>query len=283
MVKALMGAHFSYKKDSQLLGTVKDAVSIGATSGSFYISNSRGYSKHILDIENIKEAKKFSKDNNFDLENFIVHSPLVGNIANIDVESGIYEKTIKSYLSDLNSLELSGIKYFNFHPGSSPDYQKGIEQIAKGINYLHKNTKGDNTVILLETMMKKGNYIGKNFEELKDIIDLVNDKKRIGICMDTCHVWDAGYDIKNNLNYVMNKFNKIIGLEYLKAAHINDSKNERGSNKDRHESIGFGHIGEKALKEFVNHKDIIKLPKALETPKGKKNYRLWKEEIILLT
>ncbi len=282
MAKPLLGAHFSYGKESQLLGTIKDAIIVGADSGAFYISNSRSYSKFPINKEKLSEAKNLAKENNIDLKNFIVHAPLVSNLANIDASTNIFEKTLESYTKDLITLQESGIKYFNFHPGSSPDKIKGIKKVAEGINKMLSDTKGDDTVLLLETMMKKGNYIGVNFEELRQIIDLVIDKSRIGVCMDTCHIWDAGYDIKNNLEGVLKEFDEIIGLKYLKGLHINDSKNELSSGKDRHSAIGEGYIGTKALKAIVNHPKLKDLPKALETPYGEDNYKRWKDEIKLL-
>lgn len=278
----LIGAHLSYKKDSQILGTIKDAIEIGANSGAFYISNSRSYLKYEQNIKLIKEAKILAEKKCIKLENFIVHAPLVGNIANIDINSKIHEMTIDSYFKDLKAMEKIGIKFFNFHPGSAPNKNLGIKRIANGINELLERTPNDKTILLLETMMKKGNYIGSNFEELSEILNLVQNKDRIGICMDTCHVWDGGYDIKNTLDDVLNEFDKIIGLKYLKALHINDSKNEIGSNKDRHENIGKGYIGLEALQKFVQHPKLKNLPKAIETPYGKDNFKRWKEEIKLL-
>ncbi len=283
MKEAIIGAHLSYTKGKQLLGTIEDAISIGAKSGAFYISNSRGYWKFRQDLELVKKAQDLAKEHNIKLEDFIVHSPLIGNIANIDKDSDIYERTVESYYQDLLMLENAGIKYYNFHPGSSPDREKGIKQIAKGINTLHKKTKGHNTVLLLETMMGKGNYIGRTFEDLKEIIELVIDKDRIGVCLDTCHVWDAGYDIKNDLDGVLKEFDRVVGLKYLKGLHINDSKNDINTHKDRHECIGEGYIGLESLRELVNHPKLYKLPKALETPYGKDDFRKWKKEIKLLT
>ena len=282
MKKALLGAHLSYRQDTQLLGTIQDAVAIGATSGAFYISKSRSYLKFEQNKEIVQEAKTYAKKNNINLENFIVHSPLVGNIANIVFETRIYEKTFKSYLEDLKMLEVAGIKFFNFHPGSAANKPEGIKRIAKAINDLHSETKGNKTILLLETMMAKGNLIGSTFQELSLILDLVEDKDRVGVCFDTCHVWDAGYDIKNNIDAVLEEFDKVIGLKYLKAMHINDSKNEMGSNKDRHECIGKGKIGAIALKKIVNHKLLMHLPKALETPYGSDDFTKWKDEIDLL-
>ncbi len=283
MSKVLIGAHLSYTKDRQLKGLVEDAITIGATSGALYVGNSRGYVKFDQDIELVNQAKELAKNNNIDLENFIVHSPLVGNIANIDPEKDIYDRTVESYLNDLKTMDVAGLKYYNFHPGSWPDREKGIKQIAKGINHLHNKTKGNNTIILLETMMAKGNYIGKKFEDLSEIIELVKDKDRIGVCLDTCHVWDAGYDIKNDLNGVLKEFDAIIGIEYLKGLHINDSKNDIGTHKDRHENIGDGYIGLEALKKIVNHPKLKSLPKALETPYGSDDFTKWKTEMKMLT
>ena len=281
MGKPLLGAHVSYKKDEQLLGTITDLLLIGATSGAIYISNSRAYMKFPLNNDKLSKAKKLAKDNNFNIENIIVHAPMVGNIANTDKDSDVFERTLESYYLDLVTMENSGLKLFNLHPGSSPDKKEAIIKIACAINELHNRTKGHNTILLLETMMKKGNYIGKNFEEIKNIINLVEDKNRIGVCFDTCHVWDAGYNLKN-LNKVIKEFDNVIGLHYLKALHINDSKNELESGKDRHEEIGKGYIGLDILKSIVNHKDLKHLPKALETPYGKNDFRKWENEIKLL-
>ncbi len=280
--KPLIGRHLPYLKDSQLLGTLKEALIIGATSGAMYVSNSRKYSKFELNEEKINEAIALAKVNNFNIENFIVHSPLVGNLASTDEEKNIFQSTLNSYIEDLKIMSKIGLKYYNFHPGSIKNREVGIKRIAEGINEMHKQTKSDNTIVLLETMMAKGNYIGRNFADLADIIKIVKDKERVGICLDTCHVWDAGYDIKTDLDGVLKKFDNVIGLKYLKALHINDSKNELGSNKDRHENIGDGFIGLKALKEIVNHPQLRDLPKALETPYVLGEYDIWKKELKLL-
>ena len=281
MKKPLIGAHVSYKKENQLLDTINDLILIKATSGAIYISNSRAYIKFPLNEKKLLEAQKIALENKFNIENIIVHAPLVGNIANTDKDSDIHKRTLESYYADLVTMHKSGLKLFNFHPGSSPDTYKAIKQIADSINELHERTKDHNTILLLETMMKKGNYIGINFEQLKQIIDLVNNKERVGVCFDTCHVWDAGYNLKEFDN-VLEEFDKVIGLENLKALHINDSKNDLGSSKDRHEEIGKGYIGLKTLKEIVNHKSLRDIPKALETPYGKNDFKKWKDEIELL-
>lgn len=281
--KPLIGAHVSYKKDYnfQLLQAIKDLVSIGATSGGFYISNSRGYNKFPSNIENIKSAIEFAKSNNFDIENIIVHSPLVGNISNTNLDQKIFNFTVQSYIYDVKKMFEAGIKYYNFHPGSSPNRKEGIEKCAEGINKIIKETSETNVVLCIETMMKKGNYIGINFEEIKNIIEKVENKDRVGVVIDTCHIWDAGYDL-NDVDNVLEEFNKIIGIKYLKGVHVNDSKNDLGSNKDRHENIGKGKIGLENLKKFINHKYIVNLPKVLETPYGKDDFSKWRKEIELL-
>ena len=279
MNKILIGAHVSYTVSEQILESVKQTLEAGATSGAFYVSNSRGYNKYQFNNKKAIEAKRLAELNGLDIKNFIVHSPLVGNIANTDKTKDIYSRTVESYLNDLKTMHKTGLKYFNFHPGSNENKELGIKTIAKGINQLISKTKGHETILLLETMMAKGNYIGRNFEDLKDIISLVKNKSRIGVCLDTCHVWDAGYDIKNNLDGVLDEFDRVIGLEYLKALHINDSLNDIGTHKDRHANIGEGYIGKKALKKLVNHPKLKDLPKALETPGVGKGMESLKKEI----
>lgn len=280
--KPLIGAHVSFKKEDQLLGSILDFLKINATSGAFYISNSRAYQKTlVLDQEKLVKAQKIAQENNFFLKNIIVHAPLVGNLANIEKDQKTFSLTKKSYLSDLKLMEKMGLILFNFHPGSAKDKKLGIEKCAEGINYLIDHTENDHTIICIETMMKKGNYIGINFSEIKAIIDLIKNQKRIGVIIDTCHIWDAGYDL-NDFDFVLNQFEQIIGLKYLKGLHINDSKNVLGSNKDRHANIGQGYIGLNNLKKIVFHPKIINLPKALETPYGKDDFKKWRDEIELL-
>lgn len=291
MKNTLIGAHISFLKKGQLLQSLQDFIKIGANSGAFYVSNSRGYMKGFdLDEDNIKEAKKFAKDNGLNLEDIIVHSLLIGNIANTDKEKPVldkkrppvFESTVNSYIFDLKRLKKLGIKYYNFHPGSAKNQEQGILKCAEGINLVHKATEGDDTVLCIETVTKKGNYIGHNFSQIKEIINNVEDKKRIGVVIDTCHTWDAGYDW-NDVDKVIEEFDEIIGLKYLKGLHINDSKNPLNSNKDRHANIGKGEIGLKNLINIVNHPKLRHLPKILETPYQDDNFAKWKHEIELLT
>lgn len=278
-----MGAHVSFLKDKQLLGAVETFIQIKANSGAFYISNSRSFNKPWeIDSELTKKGIELAKQNNINIKNIIVHSPLVGNLANTEDETKIYEKTLISYVEDIKRMDKIGLKLFNIHPGSNADLNKGINRIIEGINKIHSLTPNSKIKILLETLPKKGNYIGKTFEELRMIIEGVKNKNRIGVCIDTCHIWDGGYDIKNDLDGILKKFNKTIGFEYLFGLHINDSKNELNSNKDRHELIGKGYIGLEALRKFVNHPKLVNIPKALETPLVENNINKWREEIKLL-
>lgn len=278
----LIGAHVSFLKKGQLKQAVLDLLRIGATSGAFYISDSRAYKKsYEIDQDNLKEAYKIASENNFDIKNIIVHAPLVGNISNIDEDQKTFNLTVDSYTKDVNRLTTAGIKLYNFHPGSAKNSKRGIEKCAQGINQIIENTPNSDVILCIETMMKKGNYIGINFEQIKEIIDKVKNKNRIGVVIDTCHIWDGGYDL-NNLDQVLDEFDQIIGLNYLKGLHINDSKNQLGSGKDRHENIGKGHIGLEILKKVMFHPKLKNLPKALETPYGKDDFTRWKYEIELL-
>ncbi len=282
-MKIKLGAHFPFIKELELYGVISDALEIKADAASFYISNPRTYTKTKIDREITRNAHKLAEKYEFDLNNIVVHAPIIGNIGNIEKDRLIFYKTVESYRKDLNLLDEAGLKYYCIHAGTSPDVEKGIASTAKGLNEIFAETKGQETVILLETMMNKGHNLGKTFEELRDIIELVEDKSRIGVCMDTCHVWDAGYDIKNDFEGVLEQFDEIIGLDYLKAMHINDSKFEIGFHKDRHEALGKGYIGEEAIRDIVFHDKIIDLPKIIQTPTGTNDFRRWKHEIVMLT
>lgn len=277
-----MGAHVSFKKDTQLLGSIEQLLEINGTSGAIYIGNSRSYSTFWeINDELTLKGKKLAEKNNINIENIIVHSPLLLNLANVEKEY-IKEQSIKASISDIKRMDRVGLVYYNLHPGSFPDANLGIKSIAESINLIHKETSTSKTIILFETMMKKGNYIGKNFDQISEIISLINNKDRIGVCLDTCHVWDGGYDIKNNLDEVIREFDDTIGINRLKGLHINDSKNELGSGKDRHENIGKGFIGLQAIKSIVNNKHFKHLPKALETPNKQMDLDIWKKEIELI-
>lgn len=281
MSKTLIGAHVSFLKHEQFEGSINDLLKMSASSGAFYISDSRSYKKsYDISEELTNKGKEIASTNNFNIENIIVHAPLVGNIANTEAEKQTYKLTVESYLKDVKRMEDIGLKLYNFHPGSSKDRELGFKKISDAINEIHSKT--NNVILLIETMMKKGNFLGVNFEEIRTIIDKVDDKSRIGVTFDTCHLWDAGYDL-SDFDKILDEFDSIVGIDYLKAMHINDSKNELGSNKDRHELIGHGFIGLDNLKRIVNNPRVIDIPKALETPYKEDNINKWAQEIIILT
>ena len=180
---------------------------------------------------------------------------------------------------DLKRMEYTPGNYYNFHPGShvGQGAETGIRKIAQILNDVL--TDGQSTTVLLETMSGKGSEVGRNFEEIRAILDLVDKKDKMGVCLDTCHVWDSGYDIVNDLDGVLEEFDRIIGLEKLKAVHLNDSMNEMGSHKDRHAKIGEGHIGLEALVRVISHPALQGIPFILETPNDDEG---WTKEIRLL-
>ncbi len=283
-MKLKLGAHFPYTKDLQIYGVVSDAIELGAKAGSFYISNPKSYSKIDQDVDGAKYAIKLAEKNEIDLADFIVKAPIIGNLASDIETSDVYSKTYSSYLSDLKQMHKAGLKLFAFFPGGNKDMDEGIKNIAQGINDLHADTLDEGTVILVELMTTHGHdVIGSTFEELKKIIDLVNDKERVGVCIDTCHAWDAGYDIKDNFDGVLEEFDEVIGLEYLKAMLISDSKSDIASQKSMHEQVGLGKIGERSLKEIVHHPKLTHVPKAIDTSTGVKDYRKYMGEFNALS
>lgn len=267
MNNKLRGRHVPFYKSSQLYGSVKYFTNLNMTAGAVYVSNSRAYIKQWeIDSNMTKKAHELANKNNLDLRNtVVVHAPLVGNLANTLENNTTHDRTVLSYVQDLHRMKQLNLKYFNFHPGSSEDQNLGIKKCAEGINKVMEATKDTMTVLLIETMAAKGNIIGRTFEQIRDIINQVKDVKRIGVTIDTCHIWDAGYDLKN-LDKVLDNFDKVIGLKYLKAIHLNDSKNELGSNKDRHANIGKGFMGMDVFKSIVNSKRLNGIPLILETP-----------------
>lgn len=268
-----IGAHISVAKG--YVPMVKDAISIGATTFQFFSRNPRGTKAKNIDLNEINEFRKKLKENNFG--QILVHAPYTLNLCSSNENTR--NLSLEMLTDDLKRMELYPGNLYNFHPGSrlKQDIKTAIEQIADGLNRAMFNDM--NTTVLLETMAGKGSEVGKTFEELKSIIDKVNLKNKIGICIDTCHIWDGGYDIVNNLQGVLDEFDNIIGMKYLKAIHINDSLNEKGSHKDRHALIGKGYIGINAFTRIINHNYLCTLPFYLETPTDLKGHG---DEISLL-
>ena len=238
------------------------AIEIGANTFQYFTRNPRGGVAKEINKEDVDNFLKLSFQNNF--SKIIAHAPYTLNLCSSKEYIRNFSKNIFS--DDLLRVESVPDSLYNFHPGSHTGQgaEVGISQIAKALNEVIKPNQ--TTTVLLETMAGKGSEIGGTFEELKQIIDRVDLPDKIGVCFDTCHVFDAGYDIVNNLEGILEQFDKIIGIEMIKAVHLNDSKNICGSKKDRHEKIGLGNIGIDAISSIVNHPYLKNLPFILETP-----------------
>ncbi len=256
-----IGCHLSSSKG--FLSMAKEAASIDAGTFQFFTRNPRGGKGKEWPAKDIDEYTEFAK--NHDISRILAHAPYTLNpcAKDEDLRKFAYE----TMLDDLNKMQVlpDGCMY-NFHPGShvSQGSEKGIEYISDMLNRLE--TKKFKTRVLLETMSGKGSEVGRTFEELRAIIDRLEDSSNIGICLDTCHVFDGGYDIVGNLDGVLDEFDKVLGLDRLCAIHLNDSKNGLGSHKDRHELIGEGNIGLNALAGVINNKRLQGIPVYLETP-----------------
>ena len=268
-----IGCHLSSSKGYLAMG--KMIISLGGNTFQYFTRNPRGGSVKAVDYDDIKKFNDFAKENNIDY--IIAHAPYTMNLASSDEK--VRDFGYRVIKEDLETLEHIDKVYYNFHPGShvGQGIEIGIDLIADILNkVISPNQK---TLVLLETMAGKGSEIGSNFREIKSIIDKVKHKEKIGVLLDTCHVNDGGYDIVNHLDEVLKEFDEIIGINLLKAIHLNDSKNPRESHKDRHEKIGLGTIGLEALTKIINHPLLRDLPFVLETPNDNDGY---KEEIKLL-
>ena len=257
----IIGSHVSYKNDTGLLGSVEEALSYGANTFMFYTGAPQNTRRGVINDELTYKGYKLMKENNIALENVIVHAPYIINLCN----DKNFDFSVSFLKQEVIRCEELGMTKLVLHPGASVGLERShaIANIIKGLNIILDDNH--NVIICLETMAGKGTEVGKTFEELKFIIDNIKNKSKIGVCLDTCHINDAGYDL-NNFDKVLDEFDKVIGLEYLKCIHINDSKNTIGSHKDRHENIGLGTIGFDNLINVIYNKRIENLPKILETP-----------------
>ena len=268
-----IGCHLSSAKGFLAMG--KEAVNIGANTFQFFTRNPRGGSAKALDLEDIANYLAFAEKNG--IRDILAHAPYTLNACAKD--EGLRKFAFETMQDDLRRLEhLPGTMY-NFHPGShvSQGAEKGIELIADHLNRLFEEEFS--TTVLLETMAGKGSEVGRSFEELRAVIDRVDKKEKLGVCLDTCHVFDGGYDVVTDLDEVLREFDSVIGLKRLKAIHLNDSMNTLGCHKDRHAKIGEGGIGLDAIERIINDDRLKKLPFYLETPNELPGYQ---KEIALL-
>ena len=269
-----IGCHLSSADGFLAMG--ENAVKIGANTFQFFTRNPRGGAVKPLDMEDIETYKQFAAKNG--ISQIVAHAPYTLNACAEKIY--IRDFALKAFTEDLSRLEHIPGSMYNFHPGNHVGQGKelGTDLITELLNKVLKEKQL--TIVLLETMAGKGSEIGSRFEELQTIIENVKRNKYLGACLDTCHVFDAGYDIVNDLDGVLQQFDKIIGLDRLKAIHLNDSMNEIAKHKDRHEKIGKGKIGLPAIEKIINHSDLKHLPFLLETPH--ENLQGYEEEIKLL-
>lgn len=261
-----IGSHVANSGIKMLLGSVEEAISYNANCMMVYLGAPQNTYRKPLDQMNVEKALTLAKDNGINPHDIIVHAPYIVNLAQQDSEK--FNFAVKFLSEELKKTDLIGAKYMVLHPGAhvGSGSHIGVNRIASGINQMLDLTSEFNSVITLETMAGKGTECGRNFEEIAAIIDQIDNKDRIAVCLDTCHINDAGYDLVNNYENVINEFDKIIGLKYLKVIHINDSKNPLNAKKDRHENIGFGHIGFDTIVKICNDERFKDIPKILETP-----------------
>jgi len=268
-----IGCHLSSSKGYLNMG--KTAVQIGANTFQFFTRNPRGGSAKPLDIEDMKTYCAYAEEHG--IAHILAHAPYTLNACAAD--EGLRTFARETMEDDLMRLEYIPGACYNFHPGShvKQGVEIGITYITEMLNSILKPEQS--TTVLLETMAGKGSEVGRTFEELRAILDGVKLSEKMGVCLDTCHVYDAGYDIVNHLDDVLEEFDRVIGLNRLKAIHLNDSKNPMGSHKDRHEKIGEGSIGLKAVTAIINHPSLKHLPFYLETPNELPGYQ---KEVELL-
>ena len=255
-----IGCHLSSSKGFLHMG--KEAAEIGANTFQFFTRNPRGSKAKEIDEKDVEKYHVFAKEHG--ISQILAHAPYTLNPCSKDAHTR--EFALMTMEDDLKRMEYVPGNCYNFHPGShvGQGAEEGIKMIAETLNRILK--KEQHTTVLLETMAGKGTEVGRNFEELRAILDRVELKEHMGVCLDTCHVYDAGYDIVNHLDQVLDECDSIIGVERLRAIHMNDSKNPYASHKDRHEKIGEGSLGVKTFETMVNHPKLQGIPIYLETP-----------------
>lgn len=282
MKKILIGSHVSVKAPNFFLGAVKEAISYNSTTFMFYTGAPQNTIRQDTAKMKIEEGLELIANSDIELSTVVAHAPYIINLGNT-TNPATYELAKSFLVKELQRVSDFKVKTVVLHPGAhvGAGYEAAITQIIEGLNFvLDANTTG--VTIALETMAGKGSEVGVTFEQIRQIIDGVNNKAQIGVCLDTCHINDAGYNV-SDVDQLISEFDRIIGLDYLKVVHINDSKNEIGAHKDRHENIGYGTIGFDVIKAFVHHPKLENIPKILETPYINKEIPPYKDEIAMLT
>jgi deoxyribonuclease-4 len=266
-IDMLIGNHLSASKGYAAMG--KAALALDANTFAFFTRNPRGGKAKEIDEKDVEKFLNFAKEHEFG--KIVAHAPYTMNLCAAKEDVRSFSKEM--LFDDLRRMEYTPGNYYNFHPGShvGQGVDTGIELIAEALNEALKPDQ--TTTVLLETMVGKGTEVGRNFEELREILDRVELNDKMGVCLDTCHVWDGGYDIVNDLDDVLNEFDRVIGLDRLKAVHFNDSMNDCGSHKDRHAKIGEGKIGAEAMRRVALHPLLEGRPFILETPNDDEGYR----------
>ena len=266
-IDMLIGNHLSASKGYAAMG--KAALALDANTFAFFTRNPRGGKAKEIEEKDVEKFLNFAKEHEFG--KIVAHAPYTMNLCAAKEDVRSFSKEM--LLDDLKRMEYTPYNYYNFHPGShvGQGAEKGIVLIAEALNEALKPEQ--TTTVLLETMAGKGTEVGRTFEELREILDRVELNDKMGVCLDTCHVWDGGYDIVNDLDGVLNEFDRVIGLDRLKAVHFNDSMNDCGSHKDRHAKIGEGKIGAEAMRRVALHPLLEGRPFILETPNDDEGYR----------
>ena len=266
-IDMLIGNHLSASKGYAAMG--KAALALDANTFAFFTRNPRGGNAKEIDEKDVEKFLNFAKEHEFG--KIVAHAPYTMNLCAAKEDVRSFSKEM--LFDDLRRMEYTPDNYYNFHPGShvGQGADTGIELIAEALNEALKPDQ--TTTVLLETMAGKGTEVGRNFEELREILDRVELKEKMGVCLDTCHVWDGGYDIVNDLESILKEFDRVIGLDRLKAVHFNDSMNDCGSHKDRHARIGEGKIGAEAMRHVAVHPLLEGRPFILETPNDDEGYK----------
>ena len=265
MNKIYLGSHVSMSSPDFYLGSVRSALEWGENTFMFYTGAPQNSYRLPLERLKIEEGRKLLKENNIDESKIIVHAPYLINLGSKEKIDN-YELAKKLVINELQRTKAFGCKTLVLHPGNHLKASKieGLNNIVEGLNYIFENDKTD-VKIALETMSGKGSELGTTFEDINYIINNCKYSDRLGVCLDTCHINDYGYDVRD-IDHILDEFNKIIGLEKLLVVHVNDSKNPIGAHKDRHDNIGYGTIGFETLSKYIHHPLLINVPKILETP-----------------